>query len=155
MPIAVEVVSQERKLFEYTDADMVLIPGSEGQLGILPNHSPLITLLAYGELVIRKGGAEETFAIYGGVADIRPDKVLILADSADFTRDLSLREAEEARERVARRLQEMKELPSAERENIILELRRAELAVNLARKSQGKAPGLGLRVVKDAPKKEE
>ncbi len=63
---------------------MVLVPGSEGEMGILPHHAPVLTTLAYGELVVRKGRAEESFVIFGGVVDIRPDRVIVLADLAEF-----------------------------------------------------------------------
>lgn len=146
MPIHVEVVSQERKLFDEPAADMVIAPGVEGVLGILPNHTPLISLLAHGELVIRKGGAEEYFAIYGGVLDVRPDKVVVLADSADFSDQISLRAAEEARERVLTLISEG--IPPEDEAFIAQQLKRAELAINIARKASGRQT-VGIRVLSD------
>ncbi|MFN8374637.1 MAG: F0F1 ATP synthase subunit epsilon, partial [Anaerolineae bacterium] len=69
MPIRVEVVTQEKKIFE-TDADMVIIPATEGVMGVLPRHAPVLTTMGFGELIIRRGTAEESFAIYGGVVDV-------------------------------------------------------------------------------------
>lgn len=146
MPIHVEVVSQEKLLFDEPQADMVSIPGSEGTLGILPNHTPLLTTMKFGELIVRKGNAEEVFAIYGGVAEVRPDKVVILADAADFASDISLREVEEARERARRLLAEG--VPEHEVRIVSDELRRAELALTIKRKSEGRGR-MGIRVVRE------
>ena len=82
MPIHIELVTQERKIFEEPEADIVIVPAVEGEMGVLPNHAPVLTTLSFGELVVRKGDAEERFAIYGGVVDVRPDKIVVLADLA-------------------------------------------------------------------------
>ena len=65
MPIQLEIVTPERLAFSDT-VDAVVVPGSEGELGVLPHHAPLVSLLGVGELRIRKGGQEESFAIVGG-----------------------------------------------------------------------------------------
>lgn len=137
MPFKVEVVTQERKLFEDNAVDMVLVPGSDGELGILPRHTPLLTTMKLGELRIRKGRAEESFVIYGGVVEVRPDRVTVLADSADFTSDINLDEALEARERAQQMLREG--VPEDERQAYLASLRRAELAINIARKTKSRA----------------
>lgn len=137
MPIRVEVVSQERKLFEDAAVDMVLIPGIDGELGILPNHTPLLTAMKFGELRVRKGSAEESFVIYGGIAEVRPDRVTVMADSADFTADIRLEEAQAARDRAAELLESG--IPEDERAQFLAELRRAELAINIARKTTSRA----------------
>lgn len=137
MPIHVEVVSQERKLFDEPAADMVIVPGVEGILGILPNHTPLLTTMNFGELRIKKGNAEESFIIYGGVVEVRPDKVVVLADAADFSANVNLAEVEAARER-ARQI--LAEGPPPEMQSLyVAELRRAELAINVARKTKSRA----------------
>ena len=71
MPLHVQIVSQEGPVFEEPAADMVILPGSEGEMGILPHHAALLTTLNYGELRVRKGGAETSFIVYGGVAEVR------------------------------------------------------------------------------------
>ncbi len=58
MPIHVEIVTQERKVFEEREADMVIVPGSEGEMGVLPHHAPVLTTMGFGELVVRKGNKE-------------------------------------------------------------------------------------------------
>ena len=83
MPIHIELVTQEKKVFDEPEADIVIVPAIEGEMGVLPNHAPVLTTLTFGELVVRKGAAEERFAVYGGVVDVRPDKVVVLADLAD------------------------------------------------------------------------
>lgn len=140
MPIEVEVVTQERKLFEDDAVDMVIVPGSDGELGILPRHTPLLTTMKFGELRIRKGRAEESFIIYGGVVEVRPTKVTVLADAADFTANISIAEAEAARERAQTLLAEG--VPVDERKRLLAELRRAELALNIARKTTSRAGGV-------------
>ena len=99
-----EIVTPERLAYS-DDVDMVLVPGIDGELGILPHHTPLVSLLGVGELRIRKGGAEESFAIVGGFLQVRPDKVVVMAETADMASEIDLEKAQEARreaERAAR-----------------------------------------------------
>ncbi|MCY4526340.1 MAG: ATP synthase F1 subunit epsilon [Anaerolineaceae bacterium] len=143
MTIHVEVVTQERKVFEEQEADIVVLPGSEGEMGVLPRHAPLLTTMGYGELIVRKGPAEERFAIYGGVVDVRPDKVVVLADLAESSFNLDIRAIEEARERAARMLQEG--VPEDQNREAQLALRRAELGARIHRRIQGR--GSVLRIL--------
>ena len=85
MPLHLEIVTPERLAYS-DEVDMVLVPGSEGELGILPHHTPLVSLLGVGELKIRKGGSEEVFAIAGGFLQVRPDKVVVMAETAEIGR---------------------------------------------------------------------
>ena len=96
MPIRLEIVTPE-KLTYRDDVDAVVLPGSEGELGILPRHAPLISTLGMGELRIRKGGLEEVYAVIGGFVQVRPDKVIVLAETADLASDIDLEKAREAR----------------------------------------------------------
>jgi F-type H+-transporting ATPase subunit epsilon len=145
MPIHVELVTQEKKIFDEPQADMVLIPATEGEMGVLPNHAPVLTTLGFGELIIRKGKAEERFAIYGGVVDVRPDKVVILADLAESSFDLDLAAAEKARESAAEMM--TKGVPEAMNRRATLELRRAELSLRIHRKIQSSGPIM--RIIED------
>lgn len=138
MPIHVELVTQERKVFDEPEADMVIIPAAEGEMGVLPHHAPVLTTLGFGELVIKKGAAEERFAIYGGVVDVRPDKVVILADLAESSFALDLERIEVARESARRMLEEG--VPEAENRDAALALRRAELGLRIHRKLQSRGP---------------
>lgn len=143
MTIHVEVVTQERKVFEEAEADIVVLPGSEGEMGVLPRHAPLLTTMGYGELIVRKGQAEERFAIYGGVVDVRPDKVVVLADLAESSFALDIREIEAARERAGRLLQGG--VPQDENREALLALRRAELGARIHRRIQNR--GSVLRIL--------
>ena len=143
MPIHVELVTQERKLFDEPAADMVLIPGVEGEMGVLPNHTPILTTLNFGELIVRKGNAEERFAVYGGVVDIRPDKVVVLADTAESAYGVDLEKAEAARERARKMIEEG--VPEAENREAQLALRRANLAIKVGYKMR--SSGSGLRIL--------
>ena len=85
---------------------MVVIPGSSGDMGILPNHAPLLTTLRYGFLRVRHGGQEEVFTVAGGVAEVLPDRVTILADVAEHVDEIDEQRAEAARQRAEALLKE-------------------------------------------------
>jgi len=142
MPIHVEIVTQERQIYN-EQVDMVILPGSEGVLGVLPRHTPLLTTLGFGELRIKKGGREDVFAVYGGIVEVRPDKVIVLADMAEQGEDIDLAMAEEARKRAQEMM--LKGPPPDEVSLIAQELRRAELAVRVQRKTQSRAGAVRLR----------
>jgi F-type H+-transporting ATPase subunit epsilon len=105
VPIRLEIVTPERQAFE-GDVDSVVCPGIEGELGVLPHHAPLLTTLGIGELRIRRGGEEEFFAIAGGFLQVRPDKVVVMAETADMASEIDVQRAEEARREAERALQE-------------------------------------------------
>jgi F-type H+-transporting ATPase subunit epsilon len=104
MPLKLEIVTPERLAYSDT-VDAVVLPGSEGELGVLPHHAPLISTLGVGELRIRKGGQEELFAIAGGFLQVRPDKVVVMAEMADMASDIDLERALEARREAERALE--------------------------------------------------
>jgi F-type H+-transporting ATPase subunit epsilon len=96
MPLLLEIVTPERLAYSET-VDAVNLPGIEGELGVLPHHAPLVSMLGVGELRIRKGGAEESFAIVGGFLQVRPDKVVVMAETADMASEIDLEKAQQAR----------------------------------------------------------
>ena len=96
MPLLLEIVTPERLAYSDT-VDAVNLPGIEGELGILPHHAPLVSMLGIGELRIRKGGSEESFAIVGGFLQVRPDKVVVMAETADIASEIDLEKAQQAR----------------------------------------------------------
>lgn len=104
MTIRLEIVTPERLVYA-DDVDAVAVPGVEGELGVLPHHAPLITTLGLGELRIRKGGGEEHFAIIGGFLQVRPDKLVVMAETADLASDIDLERAQEARREAERALE--------------------------------------------------
>ncbi len=98
-----EIVTAERVVFS-DDVDVVVAPGVEGQLGILPHHAPLMSMLLPGELQVRKGGEEFFIAIAGGFLEVRPDRVIVLADAAERVEEIDIARAEAAKRRAEERL---------------------------------------------------
>ena len=101
--IKLDVVTAEKVVFS-EDVDIVVAPGVQGELGILPHHTNLMTTLTAGELRIRRSGEEVYMAISGGFLEVRPDRVVILADAAERDTEIDLKRAEEARRRAQERL---------------------------------------------------
>jgi F-type H+-transporting ATPase subunit epsilon len=104
MPLHLQIVTPEKKAFE-GDVDEVIVPGSEGELGILPHHAPLISLLGQGVLRLKQGAAEQEFAIFGGFLQVRPDRVVVLAETADMGAEIDLDRAERARREAEKMLE--------------------------------------------------
>jgi F-type H+-transporting ATPase subunit epsilon len=104
MPLLLEIVTPERLAYSDT-VDAVTLPGSEGELGVLPHHAPLVSMLGLGELRIRKGGEVESFAIVGGFLQVRPDKVVVMAETADMAAEIDLEKAQEARKEAEKALE--------------------------------------------------
>src|SRR6202795_87232 len=121
MPLLLEIVTPERLAYSDT-VDAVNLPGIEGELGVLPHHAPLVSMLGVGELRIRKGGAEESFAIVGGFLQVRPDRVVVMAETADMASEIDLEKAQEARRDAERAIE------SGYHEGADLSAARAELA---------------------------
>jgi len=96
--IRLEIVTPEKMVFS-EDVDVILAWGVGGQLGILPHHAPLMTMLQPGDLVIRKGGQEEALTLSGGFLEVRPDKVVILADACERAEEIDEARAAEAKRR--------------------------------------------------------
>ena len=120
--IRLDVVTAEGMVYS-DDVDVVVAPGVEGQLGILPHHAPLMTILQPGELRARKGGEELYLAITGGFLEVRPDRVIVLADAAERVEEIDISRAEEAKRRAQERLKH----PTAE-----IDLARTEASLRRA-----------------------
>jgi len=103
MPIRLEIVTAERVVFA-DNVDVVIAPGISGELGILPHHAPLMTTLVPGELIARKNGEEYNMAISGGFIEVRPDRVIILADAAERAEEIDIARAEAAKKRAQEQL---------------------------------------------------
>ncbi len=104
MPLQLDIVTPERLVYS-DEVDEVIVPGSQGELGILPHHAPLLTTLGLGELRIRKGGTEESFAIVGGFLQVRPDRAVVMAETADMAAEIDLERAEQARREAEKALE--------------------------------------------------
>ncbi|OGO26096.1 MAG: ATP synthase F1 subunit epsilon [Chloroflexi bacterium RBG_16_51_16] len=98
MPIRCEIVSQDRLVFQ-GDVDIVILPGAAGEMGILPHHSPILTTLKFGVIKVRINGVEQVFTVAGGVAEIQPQIVTVLADAAENVEEIDTARAEYARKR--------------------------------------------------------
>lgn len=98
MPIRVEIVSRDGEIFS-DEVDMVLLPGVEGQMGILEGHAPLLSTLDIGEIVLHREQETDYIAVSGGVVEVRPHKVTVLAEAAEHFEDIDIERAEQARER--------------------------------------------------------
>ena len=110
MPLKLEIVTQERRVYLADDVEMVIAPGSEGELGILPRHAPLITSLEEGVMrVKRAAGREDVLAIHGGFMEVLPDQVTVLADAAERAEEIDLARAEEARQRAEELMKQRRE----------------------------------------------
>lgn len=136
MPLKCQIITQERKLFD-EDVDMVLAPGVEGEMGILPRHAPLITPLAFGEVRVRRGGQDEVFAVGGGVLQVSHNQVIILADSAEHGDEIDLARAEEARVRAQKIMQEGPPEDPAAYAALEAAIRRANLRLKIGQKRRG------------------
>jgi F-type H+-transporting ATPase subunit epsilon len=101
--LKLDIVTAERVVYS-EDVDAVIAPGIEGQLGILPHHAPLMTTLQAGELRLRRGGEEDSLAISGGFLEVRPDRVIVLADTAERAEEIDMARAEAAKKRAEQRL---------------------------------------------------
>jgi F-type H+-transporting ATPase subunit epsilon len=98
-----EIVTPEKKVVE-TTAEEVQIPGKNGYLGILPGHAPLITELSVGEITFRENSTEQKLAVAWGFAEILPNKVTILAETAERPSEINVERARQAKERAEQRL---------------------------------------------------
>jgi F-type H+-transporting ATPase subunit epsilon len=125
----VEIVTAEHKLYSGA-ADAVQAPGSEGQLGILPHHAALLTVLSPGALSIKLAGAEETIFVSGGFLEVSNNNVTVLADAAEHADDIDQARAEEARRRAQERLAQTQS--NVERAQLEAALQRAILRLRVA-----------------------
>lgn len=143
MPLRVEIITQERKLYD-GEADIVNARGTEGEMGILPQHAPLVTALDFGEVRIKRGDQEETFAVGGGVLQVAHDHVLILADSAEQAHEIDIARAEEARRRAQDMVAAGPQLDPAQQAALEAAIRRADLRLKVAqRRRTRRLPGAG------------
>jgi F-type H+-transporting ATPase subunit epsilon len=98
-----EIVTPEKKVVE-TQAEEVQIPGKNGYLGVLPGHAPLITELSVGEITYRENSGEQHLAVAWGFAEVLPDKVTILAETAESPSEIDVERARKSKERAEERL---------------------------------------------------
>jgi len=103
LKIRLEIITAERVVYS-EDVDIVVAPGIEGELGILPHHAALMTMLQPGELRVRKDNQEESMFVSGGFLEVRGDKVVVLADVAERAEEIDIARAEAAKHRAEERI---------------------------------------------------
>ncbi|HEV2066780.1 MAG TPA: F0F1 ATP synthase subunit epsilon [Thermomicrobiales bacterium] len=137
--LTLEIITGERVVFHQDDVDMVVAPGIEGAIGVLPSHAPLISLLSQGELRVKKGGGEESLVVFGGFIEILDDKVIILADSAERAEEIDLERTALARQNAENALRNRGDVVDlAEAESA---LRQAAIRERIGQRRRGQTPG--------------
>jgi F-type H+-transporting ATPase subunit epsilon len=135
MSIRVDIVTAERLVFS-EDADIVMVPGVEGEMGILPHHEPIMTMIKPGEVLVRKGTEEFSMAVSGGFLEVTPDHITILADAAERADEIDIARAEAAKKRAEEKLtNRTAETDSA---NAEASLRRALARIRVAEKRRSR-----------------
>jgi F-type H+-transporting ATPase subunit epsilon len=133
MTIRCEIVSQDRTVFQ-GDVDIVVLPGAAGEMGILPHHAPVLAILKYGVIKIRRDGKEDLFTVAGGVAEVQPDIVTILADAAENIEDIDITRAKAAKKRAEDALSNLKPEDHDAYLRMEAALRRSNLRLDVARR---------------------
>lgn len=133
MPMQCNLVTQERAVYT-GEVEYISLPGIEGRMGILPNHSAMLTVLSFGEVMVRADGEEQFFAVGGGYAEIQPDKIVILADSAEQAEEIDLTRAEEARQRAEVAMRDGVTEDPMRYAQIEAALRRAQVRVDVSKR---------------------
>ena len=136
--LRLDIVTAERVVYS-EDVDVIIAPGVEGQLGVLPHHAPLMTILQPGELRIKKGGEELSLAISGGFFEVRPDRVIVLTDAAERAEDIDIARAEEAKRRAQERLSHR--APEIDTARVEAALRRSLIRLKVVEKRRRRKPG--------------
>ncbi len=136
MPLNLQVVTAERIIYN-DDVDIVVAPGSDGVMGILPKHAPLLSGLKAGEMHFRKGSEETFLAIGGGFIEVLNNKVIVLADSAERSEEIDLERAEQARSKAEEALQNRGQLNSDQLAAAEAALRRAMVRIDIVTRRRG------------------
>ena len=135
-PMRLEIITAERQVFG-DDVDLVVAPGTEGQLGILPHHAPLMSSLQPGELIIRKDGEETYLAISGGFLEVLDNQVTVLADAAERSDEIDEERAQAAMELARQRIEGRE--ADIELEQVAVAMRRAQIRLNVVRRRRARA----------------
>lgn len=134
--LRLEIITAERIVLTEEAVSSVRVPASEGIVGILPRHAPLMTTLAPGELIMRKGEEEESFFVTGGFLEVRDNHIAVLADASERAEEIDVDRAEEARQRAEEALKEKRE--GAELAAAEAAMRRALIRLRLAQRARSR-----------------
>jgi len=127
--ISLEIVSPEKPVLK-DDVDFIVIPASDGEIGILPGHTHLLAELAVGEMRITKGGEVQLFAVSGGFAEVHPDRVSVFAETAEMAKEIDAERARLAAEKAKQALS--RAVNSQDLENAQAALRRALMRLHVS-----------------------
>lgn len=142
-PMRLEIITAERQVYS-DEVDLVVAPGVDGQLGILPHHAPLMTVLQPGEVVVRKDGSDTYMAVTGGFLEVIGNRVTILADACERSEEIDEARAQAAMERARDRIASQD--ADLQLERAVADVRRAQVRLNVARRRRprsGVQPGAG------------
>lgn len=139
MPMMLEIITAEQQVYG-DEVDMVIAPGIDGQLGILPHHAPLMTVLQPGEITIRKDGSDNYLAVTGGFLEMLGNRVSVLADACERSEEIDEERAQAAMQRAQERMSNQQ--TEIELERAMASLRRAQVRLDLVRRRRTRA-GLG------------
>ena len=131
-----EIITAERRVYS-DDVDLVVAPGLEGQLGILPHHAPLMSSLQPGELIIRKDGEETYLAVSGGFLEVLDNQVTVLADAAERSDEIDEERAQAAMQLASERMAGRE--AEIELEQVAIAMRRAQIRLNVVRRRRARA----------------
>lgn len=140
MPIKCDIVSQDRMVFS-GDAEMVILPGSEGVMGILPNHSPVLTTFNFGIITVVTKNDRNYFTVAGGIAEVQPDLITVLADAAENVEELDESRAEKAKERAESILKESRPEDDSELDALRNALRRSTFRLEAIKRFKRSSKG--------------
>lgn len=131
MPMLLEIITAERQVYS-DEVDMVIAPGFDGQLGILPRHAPLMTMLKPGELTVRKGGEDMYVAVSGGFMEVLGNRVSVLADACERSDEIDEERAQQAMQRAQESL--ASQGSETELARAMASLQRAQVRLGLVRR---------------------
>ena len=140
MPMMLEIITAERQVYS-DEVDMVIAPGVDGQLGILPKHAPLMTMLKPGELTVRKNGEDIYVAVSGGFMEVLGNRVSVLADACERSDEIDEERAQQAMQQAQERLANQDS--DMESQAALAAFQRAQVRINLVRRRRprtGQAP---------------
>ena len=137
-----EIITAEQQVFD-DEVEMVVAPGIDGQLGILPHHAPLMTVLQPGEILIRKDGEDTFLVVTGGFMEVMGNRVTILADACEHSDEIDESRAQEAVERAKEQIEHQDS--DVQLERVVASMRRAQVRLDVVRRrrSRTRQPGAG------------
>lgn len=133
MTIRCNIISQDRIVYQ-GDALRIDLPGADGEMGILPNHAPLLTLLQCGVIILKTPSGDLHFTVAGGVVEVQPDEVNILADAAEDVDEIDIIRAEAAKERAEELMKITPQMEADQYESLKAALKRSSTRIDAARR---------------------